>query len=326
MFDESNGADRLSPLPPTPLYIIMDFAIVSGMDTSAVDLLRETITLCKNNRCQLFLSGMSPTLRSNLVYAGIKPDGKTFSFQPDLETSIGKAEDGLLTNVFHLVKQDEQDAGVRRRARAVSVVDNGFLYALKKIDEQVRKRIGRQSDGCLFDYRIIVVDNSFFFPTKQHGLSYAAELEKLEMYTKVVELQPGEPLFLEEGGSVEEADRGFFFIEHGLIKIERNFAYRTTRSRLSQPHEDSCASIGHLHARGSTVGRQDAMMKEVRKSERGLQPVQNFRLARIGKGWIVGSIEGCSGMRNMGMHFAGKRLCCDDRYMTACWLTNRFSF
>jgi SulP family sulfate permease len=138
MFDESKRGDPLIPLPPAPLYIIMDFAIVSGMDTSAVDLLRETITLCKNNRCRLFLSGMSPTLRSNLVYAGIKPDGKTFSFQPDLESSIGKAEDGLLTNVFHVVRQDEQDAGERRRARAESIVDNGFLYALKKIDEQVR--------------------------------------------------------------------------------------------------------------------------------------------------------------------------------------------
>lgn len=160
MFDESNGTD-LIPLPPTPLYIIMDFTIVTGMDTSAVDLLRETITLCKSNRCQLFLSGMSPTLRSNLVYAGIKPDGKTFFFQPDLETSIGKAEDGLLTKVFHVVQQDEQDAGVRRRARAMSIFDNGFLYALKKIDEQVR-RIG---DSVMGATRIfyLVVDNDALF-------------------------------------------------------------------------------------------------------------------------------------------------------------------
>jgi hypothetical protein len=215
---------------------------------------------------------MSPTLRSNLVYAGIKPDGKTFSFQPDLETSIGKAEDGLLTKVFHVVQQDEQDAGVRRRARAMSVVDNGFLYALKKIDEQVR-RIGDSVMGATRIFYLVVDNDAFFFLSmQQHGLNYAAELEKLEMYTKVVELQPGEALFRNEGGSVAETDRGFFFIEHGLIKIERNLAYRTTRSSL-QTRDDVCASIGHLNARGSTVGREDAMLKEVRKSERGLRPV-----------------------------------------------------
>jgi hypothetical protein len=106
---------------------------------------------------------MSPTLRSNLVYAGIKPDGKTFSFQPDLETSIGKAEDGLLTKVFHVVQQDEQDAGVRRRARAMSVVDNGFLYALKKIDEQVR-RIGDSVMGATRIFYLVVDNDAFFFP------------------------------------------------------------------------------------------------------------------------------------------------------------------
>jgi MFS superfamily sulfate permease-like transporter len=163
MFDES-ADDCLDPLPPAPLYIIMDFSIVSGMDTSAVDLLRETITLCENNRCRLFLSGMSPTLRSNLVYAGIKPDGKTFYFQPDLETSIGKAEDGLLTNVLHVVKQDEQDAGVRRRARAVSVVDNGFFYALKKIDEQVRS-IGDSHMGVAPIYFLLLTMMFPFYNT-----------------------------------------------------------------------------------------------------------------------------------------------------------------
>jgi MFS superfamily sulfate permease-like transporter len=86
MFDDSDGNDSqdLVAIPPAPLHIIMDFAIVSGMDTSAVDLLQETITLCKNHQCRLFLSGMSQTLQFNLLYAGIKPDGKTLYFQPDL--------------------------------------------------------------------------------------------------------------------------------------------------------------------------------------------------------------------------------------------------
>ena len=143
MFDVSDEEasqyeDLAIPLPPSPLYIIMDFTIVSGMDTSAIDLLRETITLCKNNRCKLFVSGMSSSLRSNVVYAGVKPDGMIFYFQPDLEAALGKAEDGILDSVFHVKEQTEHDVGLRRRARALSNADDGFRYALDKIDEQVR--------------------------------------------------------------------------------------------------------------------------------------------------------------------------------------------
>jgi SulP family sulfate permease len=130
------------PLPPSPLYIIMDFTIVSGMDTSAIDLLRETITLCKNNHCRLYIAGMSQTLRLNLAYAGVKPDGNTFYFQPDLEAALGKAEDGILNSVYHVIEQTEHDVGLRRRERALSNADDGFRFALDKIDEQVRTNAG----------------------------------------------------------------------------------------------------------------------------------------------------------------------------------------
>lgn len=142
MFDVSDEEasqyqDLAIPLPPSPLYIIIDVTIVSGMDTSAVDLLREIVTLCRSNHCRLFISGMSHTLRSNLVYGGIKPDGTTFYFQPDLETALGKAEDGILDSVFHVVEQTEHDVGLRRRKRALSDADTGFRFALDKIDEHV---------------------------------------------------------------------------------------------------------------------------------------------------------------------------------------------
>ena len=131
----------------------------------------------------------------------------------------------------------------------------------------------------------------------------------------MVELKPGESLFQEEGGSLYEEDRGFFFIEDGLMTIERDPALmsrNTTSMRTSflpnnggphMPRSDSTASIGHLHARAPTLGREDARLKQLRRGERGLQ---NFRLARIGQGWVVGTIEGCSGMKNSGKHIAGK--------------------
>jgi CRP-like cAMP-binding protein len=283
MFDVSDEEsmhfqDLAIPLPPPPLFIIIDFTIVSGIDTSAIDLLREAVTLCKNNHCRLFISGMSHSLRSSVVYAGVKSDA-TFSFQPDLEAALGKAEDGILDSVFHVKEQTEHDVGVRRRERALSSADFGFRYALDKIDEQ-------------------------------HGLNYASELSKLEQYTKVVELKPGESLFQDEGGSVLEEDRGFFFIEDGLMTIERDpsQASRNTMSLRAQyapeektPRMTRVDSIGHLNARAPTRGKEDAKMKQLRRSERGLQ---NFRLARIGSGWVVGTIEGASGLKNSGVHVA----------------------
>ena len=107
-----------------------------------------------------------------------------------------------------------------------------------------------------------------------------------------------------------EEDRGFFFIEDGLMTIERdpNQASRNTMSLRAQyvPEENTprmtrVDSIGHLNARALTRGKEDAKMKQLRRSERGLQ---NFRLARIGSGWVVGTIEGASGLKNSGVHVA----------------------
>lgn len=153
MFDVSveesiHYQDLVIPLPPSPLFIIIDFTIVSGIDTSAIDLLRETIILCKDNHCRLFLSGMSQSLRSSLIYAGVKPDA-TFSFQPDLEAALGKAEDGILDSVFHVVEQTEHSVGLRRRERALSNGDLGFRYALDKIDEHVSAMVKTVVYGCM---------------------------------------------------------------------------------------------------------------------------------------------------------------------------------
>ena len=139
MFESEVGLDVETnvPLPPHPIHLIIDFTIVSGMDTSAIDVLGEIVTTCQNNKCRLYFAGVSHSLRSDFAYAGLKPEAKSFSFQPDLELALGKAEDSLLKEVFHVFEIEEHDADVRRRARSVSNADDGFRYALAKIDEQV---------------------------------------------------------------------------------------------------------------------------------------------------------------------------------------------
>lgn len=68
------------------------------------------------------------------------------------------------------------------------------------------------------------------------------------------------------------------------------------------------ASIGHLNARSGTLGRQAALWKASQKGDMHLRPEraeQTFRLARIGQGWILGSIEMAThGMKRPGTHLA----------------------
>ena len=64
--DDENSGDAF-PLPPLPKYLIVDFCLVSGMDTSAVDTIQEIISLCRKNKFKLFLAGLRPSLRSNLL-------------------------------------------------------------------------------------------------------------------------------------------------------------------------------------------------------------------------------------------------------------------
>ena len=123
---------------PKPLYLVMDCTIVTGMDTSAVDLMREIAVLCTANNCSLYLVGLSRDLRRTLEFGGVDAS-RSLSYQPDLESALSKAEDRLLKHVLHIEELDVQQANSRRRARTLSNVEDGFMYALSRIDEQVGK-------------------------------------------------------------------------------------------------------------------------------------------------------------------------------------------
>jgi len=61
-------------------------------------------------------------------------------------------------------------------------------------------------------------------------------------------------------------------------------------------------SLNQLKARSSTIGRELAKIKARRSEPR----TQSFRVARIGPGWVLGSIEALSGHASVGSNIAGE--------------------
>lgn len=273
MFESEEDISSLSP--PTPRYLVIDFTLVSGMDNSAVDILGEIVELCKTNRCRLYMAGVAPSLKSMILFAGLKPDASSstshrqWSFTNDIESALSKAEDGLLSTMFHVEDKNREETNLRRRQRSNSKVEDGFLYSLKKIDEQ-------------------------------HGLNTLNELANLQGLTEAVELDEGEVLVRHP-----DDDHGLYFVETGLMRVVRGVDYSSmnlTSDHLQVENPYAQVSLGHLNARSSSVGRQDSILKEHRSHH---HDEQAFRLARIGQGWVIGSIETSSGgFSKPGVHVA----------------------
>ncbi|CAB9515416.1 solute carrier family 26 [Seminavis robusta] len=204
------------------------------------------------------------------VYAGISPSR---AFAPDLESALIKAEDALIREVSGLRAKDESES--RAMDRVMSDPGQGFLQALKKIDEQ-------------------------------HGLDTAHELKALSQYMKPMDLKANEVLHWEN-----EIHHGLFFIEYGQLRIEHGADYTISPSHqktFPRIHEASPVvnplsnnSLGHLSARSGPWGLQSALLKNSMRGQSEMTE-QNFRLARIGPGWVVGMIEECSGMRRAGVY------------------------
>jgi hypothetical protein len=130
---------------------------------------------------------------------------------------------------------------------------NGFQYALMQIDEL-------------------------------HGKEFAHGLVGLQSHVVALELDPGQFLFQGDVGVVQEGQRGLFFIESGLLKIERDSSQSLTMSRTRSSHSlaaNSILTLKHQHARMGSIARKAALAKS---SQHGGGP-QTLRLARIGPGW-----------------------------------------
>lgn len=283
MFEDLPTEQLDFPLPPMPKYNIFDFTLVTGMDTSAVDVFVEIITTCKNKNCHVYISGLTPHLKYVLSLGGVKPTSiPGLRFFPDLEAALGKAEDGLLKFVYRVEDQER----ARIRIRRMSVDDDGFEYALKQIDSQ-------------------------------HGTDCALELEDLHPFTQVVELKEGESLYHDLNGHLtNQRERGLFFIEAGIMCCERDPGLTLTRgstaslkrngagntSIYATPRITESMSVSDLHVRTPTIGREAAMLKNLSRSRSAL--TKTVRLARFGPGWVVGAQEICSQLIIPGMYSA----------------------
>lgn len=191
VFEDSSNDDEFDfELPPLPTFVILDFTLVTGMDTSTVEVIAGILQLCRSRNCKLFLAGLSPRMRMTLALGGIKPETgerseRKLRFFPDLDSALGKAEDMLLRDT-HIYKPDILDESRRRLVSEGDTSNSGFGFALRHIDEQ-------------------------------HGKSFAQGLEGLRKHTRALDLAPGECLFSCDGGPVQEDQRGLFFIEEGIM-------------------------------------------------------------------------------------------------------------
>jgi len=152
----------------------------------------------------------------------------------------------------------------------------------------------------------------------QHGLDTLHDLSELSRYVTSIDLNANEVLPWED-----ETHHGLFFIEYGQLRIEHNNSdpYTTTTlnnrtfpaTRGNHPAAAASAAaasasavltIGHLNARSAGALLKAAPHVTTTTSIRGLGDLteQNFRLARVGPGWVVGMIEECSGLRRSGVY------------------------
>lgn len=133
-----------------------------------------------------------------------------------------------------------------------------------------------------------------------------------------MELQPGEVLY--DLQSSKYLERGLFFIEEGILKVERDrrqkvcrrgtTAYRqstfsfstnsslTSRSEFSARDSALKSSRSEFSPRDSSLNSYSSFGDELQTSpqKEGEFPSlpttdETFRLARLGEGWVVGTME-----------------------------------
>ena len=132
MFEDPNPEVDRRLVSPKPQFLILDFTLVTGMDTSAVDVFSDILNLCINHKCKLFLAGLSRELREVMTVGGLRGDPtpsfeRKLRFLSTLDGAVGKAEDLLL----------EQERAENSLNGGPGFAVKGFAKALQQIDDQV---------------------------------------------------------------------------------------------------------------------------------------------------------------------------------------------
>ncbi len=258
MFEEIPLATSLRlefPIPPIPAVLVLDLSLITGMDTSAVDIFMDILRVCKSNDCKLYLCGLSPRLKKTFSKGGMKPDTKgarktrSLLYFSDLDHGLGRAEDVLIDRDMG----DFANQSLFRLEKATS----GFHVALQHIDQL-------------------------------HSTSMADGLLDLEPHTNTVTLEEGQILYEKDGGLIKESDHGLFFIESGMIREDDGRSNRTnTRTGGSFQNSilanESDTTLRRKHARLNTAAMRASMMKL--SGQNIMHKSNNLRIATSGPGW-----------------------------------------
>ncbi|CAJ1939327.1 unnamed protein product [Cylindrotheca closterium] len=268
-------------VPPIPKVLLLDFSLTTGLDTSTVDIFNDIKEKCEENDCKLFLCGLTTRMRKALALGGIKPQAhlsrkmQTVRLFPDMDTGLGKAEDFLISLNAPTVRPGRTSPEI-----SSGLSTKGFQTCLEKIDEL-------------------------------HCQNFAESLVNLEPFVEPLELSPGAVLFESDGGVIRDEERGLFFIEVGTLKISRDSSMSLTLNRTR--------SYGHLGSVGAGSGstgtiskrhaRLQSLARSIGKSRLNADGTssENFRLARIGPGWVIGTLENASGTQSPGIFTAMTR-------------------
>jgi sulfate permease, SulP family len=145
--DPSNGVEE-SSLVPKPRIVILDMSLVTGMDTSAVDVFADILNLLSGHDCKLFLSGLPTRLREVLKFGGVQTDSapipskRKLRLFATLDGAIGKAEDSLLESDYVEIENE------------ISTGESGFRRALRLVDELVSRSMADASQ-VLIDAQLL---------------------------------------------------------------------------------------------------------------------------------------------------------------------------
>lgn len=150
--------------------------------------------------------------------------------------------------------------------------------------------LGQYADSSLVlqSHRLNLID-------KQHSIDVTSELKELGNHTEKILLEPGDVLYEDV-----QTERGLFFIEHGIVKVERDSAATLTRNgeTLSRTLTKSWGSLSQL--KPMEVNQAIANMRNSGHPDEQ----RTFRVARLGPGWVIGTGEAISQAVNPGMHIA----------------------
>ena len=246
------------PIPSIPAVLVLDLSLITGMDTSAVDVFMDIWRVCKSNDCKLYLCGLSPRLKKTFAKGGMRSDTKgarksrTLLYFSDLDHGLGRAEDVLI----------DRDMGdfAGQSLFQLEKGGSGFHIALQHIDQL-------------------------------HSTKMAEGLLDLEPHTATVTLEEGQILYEKDGGLIRQSDHGLFFIESGMIREDDGRSNRTnTRTGGSLRNKSILAkendnTLRGKHARLDTAARRVALTKLA--GDEASHTSNNLRIATAGPGWYV---------------------------------------